>query len=285
MVNSPARPQASSGAGNNSPTPGLGSDSTSDADRLPELLFTSPSSSEALPNATSNCPQGNSPRAASSSPDGKQHYHKARSGGRAARTAERTLPNAAVSLDFPEAASAACGAASPAAATASGSGRIHQHRTVAAGGSLQQPSEQGGAWFKPTGGGSVASLAHAPLQADTVMEGEAAHTRTELVAPPASRHNGSTSASLSASMCEAPEPTLGETGDQTVMGKRKRARKSSLSFCQPAASVQQSNAGMTDRAAGVFGPQCVAVKDDSAARDSSSNKRTASDHVIDLTHD
>ena len=99
------------------------------------------------------------------------------------------------------------------------------------------------------------------------------------------------SVNMSGSMCNSPNSPLGKNGDQITLGRRKRARKSTRSSCrQPAASVQQSNAHMSEGAQSVpNGSHVVLTKqdvhDNDPGRDSSSNKPFSNNDVIDLTDD
>lgn len=97
-----------------------------------------------------------------------------------------------------------------------------------------------------------------------------------------------TSASMSTAICSSHESPLGENRHGIMMGKRKRARKSTKSEHQPASSVQQSNAILLQNANTMPKTNDTALFNDSdheAARDSSSNKLCADDEVIDLTSD
>ncbi|KAL3144966.1 hypothetical protein ABBQ32_003470 [Trebouxia sp. C0010 RCD-2024] len=93
------------------------------------------------------------------------------------------------------------------------------------------------------------------------------------------------------SMCKSLETAFGDTGDQITLGRRKRARKSIRSLCrQPAASVQQSNAHVSEGAKSVPNSSYFMLtkhdeSDTDVGRDGSSNRPLVNHDVIDLTDD
>ena len=118
-------------------------------------------------------------------------------------------------------------------------------------------------------------------QAHTDANAEALHASEAHVKP-------DSSVSMSASICNPHEIPFRENRYGSMIGKRKRARKSTQSEHQPTRSVQQSNAILLQTANSVLKANNTAsfcVSDNEAARDSSSDKPCAVDDVIDLTSD
>ena len=118
-------------------------------------------------------------------------------------------------------------------------------------------------------------------QAHTAANAEALHASEAHVKP-------DSSASMSASICNPHEMPFSENRYGSMIGKRKRARKSTQSEHQPTRSVQQSNAILLQTANSMLKANNTAsfcVSDNEAARDSSSDKPCAVDDVIDLTSD
>ena len=146
-------------------------------------------------------------------------------------------------------------------------------------GDVSEPSQQ------------TVSMSLAVGRSEAGREGTAAQARTD---PPeamrASEVNvkPDTSASMSTAICSSHESPLGEIRHGIMMGKRKRARKSTKSQHQPTSSVQQSNVTLLQSANSM--PKSIHTalfinSDHEAARDSSSNKPCANDEVVDLTSD
>ena len=122
--------------------------------------------------------------------------------------------------------------------------------------------------------GCLAAQAHAGNS-----DAEAMHALEVQVKP-------DTSVSMSAPICNSHETPFSENRHGIMMGKRKRARKSTKSEHQPANSFQQSNANLLQSADSMLKTNNTALFSDidtEAARDSSSNKPCAVNMVIDLT--
>ena len=143
---------------------------------------------------------------------------------------------------------------------------------------LHEPCQQAVPMPEAAAGSSEANLVGTVVNAHThssCADAQAVHTMVV---------NGKCDASES----KSPETPFGETGDHVMMGKRKRARKSTKSTCQPTASTQQSNANLAEGAVGMPDTSHVYVIDDDdcgSAQDNSSSKPSVDNAIIDITDD
>ena len=148
------------------------------------------------------------------------------------------------------------------------SGEVHE--------ACQQTVSMSAAAGRPeANSGGTAAQAHTDTS-DTNAEASEVHVKPDL------------SVSMSTAICNSHESPLGKHKHCIMMGKRKRARKSTKSEHQPTGSVQQSSAIQLQSADTAPKTNTTALfnnSDNGAAQDSSSNKLRATDEVIDLTTD
>ena len=167
----------------------------------------------------------------------------------------------------PEAADEAVDAAAclnPAPGTSLSSG----NKTVAGSGGHRSPHGHGDP--SPLGGSPVFAEGKTLRPQGISQEGHAAEPVTP--APPAT---------VSVSMCDAPMGRMIGNGEATTIGKRKKARKSTRTVFQPAASVQHSTAAEAD--ADVISVDVKPINLDSSSGSAGARTAPPQDEVIDLT--
>lgn len=287
------------GAGQSSPAP-----SSSPAASSPQVVSAFRDQPRTQGDGNARCSEGISPRACSNRSESQQTETRARcqcpaaiSGGALQPANKEGSHSPAASQDVPVLsgphavpdlsaahAAPALAAASHAALAAAQSQTslpvchqtADQEKVLSPTGALHEPHRQTVQSSIP-GGRFAANVASPVRQAHTDTPDANAETvhvkRDATVCMSGSLSNG----------CEAP---FGDNRHGVMMGKRKRARKSTKSEHEPAGSVQQSNALLLHSANNEPKTNSAALLidgEDEAAYDACSNKACATDEVIDLT--